>query len=73
MNEEELDYRVEYEKLEKKYEEQQDRLDKAIEYIEKNAITNIRWIGTKATTKELFKDNASLYELLQILEGSNKE
>jgi hypothetical protein len=50
------------------------RIDKAIEYINENGITNITcMVGQKPTKTELFKDNASLYELLEILKGSDKE
>ena len=52
MNEEELDYR-EYEKLEKKYEELQDRLNKAIEYIE-NDMSHCKSNG-KLTRKALLE------------------
>ncbi len=61
-----LGYKLEIERL-------KDIIKEAREYIEKNAITNISWLGTKATKKELFKDNASLYELLQILDKVGEE
>lgn len=50
------------------------RINKAIDYINENGITNITcMVGQKPTKTELFKDNASLYELLEILKGSDKE
>jgi hypothetical protein len=50
------------------------RIDKAIDYINENGITNITcMVGQKSTKTELFKGNASLYELLEILKGSDKE
>ena len=55
--EEEIDYRIEYEKLEKKYEELQDRIDKAIELF-----------GVKKTLSS-FKQK----KLLEILKGEDKE
>ena len=48
-------------------------INKAIEYINENGITNITWLGDNVKKKELFKGNASLYELLEILKGSDKE
>ena len=58
---------------ETEYERLHSIIKEARDYIEKNAITNISWLGTKATKKELFKDNASLYELLQILDKVGEE
>ena len=44
MIEEELDYRVEYEKLEKKYEELQDRIDKAIKHCKSNMFVDSQFM-----------------------------
>lgn len=44
-------------------------IKEAREYIEENGITEITWgVRKKPNKKELFKDGASLYELLEILD-----
>ena len=48
------------------------RCIKAIEYIDKNGMTNITCLGNQTTKRELFKENGSLYELREILVGSDK-
>ena len=63
MNEEELDYRLEYEKLEKKYEELQDRIDKARKYIEEMNVWCVEFENFGVESKEL----------LEILKENDKE
>jgi len=63
VNEEELDYRLEYEKLEKKYEELQDRIDKARKYIEEMNVWCVEFENFGVESKEL----------LEILKENDKE